>query len=226
MLQLIDKGKIYLYLVFLFILLSLHNINLINYINDFFKIKKITLESNIGNKINNEISESLNEFYNSSIFSIKTKKIQNILNNFNIIGEYKIKKEYPSAIKIELKETKILAYYFDNNKKTYIGLNGKKIINKISEEDLPLIVGNVNVKIFLELNDKLNKNGFKINDFKKLYFFKSNRWDLLYQDKILIKLSNNNLDFSLNLLKKILNISLSNGVKVIDLRIKDKIILS
>ncbi len=226
MLQLIDKGKIYLYLFFLFILLSLHNINSINYINDFFKIKKITLESNIGNKINNEIYESLNEFYNSTIFSIKTKKIQNILNNFNIIGEYKIKKEYPSAIKIELKETKILAYYFDNNKKTYIGLNGKKIINKIVEEDLPLIVGNVNVKIFLELNDKLNKNGFKINDFKKLYFFKSNRWDLLYQDKILIKLSNNNLDFSLNLLKKIINISLSNGVKVIDLRIKDKIILS
>ena len=105
-------------------------------------------------------------------------------------------------------------------------MNGKKIINKIVEEDLPLIVGNVNVKIFLELNDKLNKNGFKINDFKKLYFFKSNRWDLLYQDKILIKLSNNNLDFSLNLLKKIINISLSNGVKVIDLRIKDKIILS
>tara|TARA_Y100000591_G_C21807819_1_gene685977 strand:+ start:911 stop:1591 length:681 start_codon:yes stop_codon:yes gene_type:complete len=226
MLQLKDKKKIYLYLVFLFIFLSLHNINSINFINDSFKIKKITLESNLENKINNEISESLNEFYNSSIFSINTKKIQNILKNINIIGEYRIKKEYPSAIKIELKETKILAYYFDNNIKTYIGLNGKKIKNKIVKEDLPLIIGNVNVEIFLDLNDKLTKNGFKLNNFKKLYFFKSNRWDLLYQDKILIKLSNNNLDLSINLLKKILNRSLSNGVKIIDLRIKDKIILS
>ena len=37
MLQLIDRRKIYFYLVLLLILLSTHNLNSINYINDFFK---------------------------------------------------------------------------------------------------------------------------------------------------------------------------------------------
>ena len=39
-------------------------------------------------------------------------------------------KEYPSVIKIDLKKTNILAYYFDNNQKTFLGENGKKITNK------------------------------------------------------------------------------------------------
>ena len=154
-------------------------------------------------------------------------EIRAILDNFNIISEYKIKKEYPSVIKIELKETNILAYYFHDNEKIYLGENGKAIKNKQSvKDDLPLIVGQVDIKKFLEMKKKLIKNGFKLNDFEKFYFFKSNRWDLLFKNKIIVKLPIENLDVSLSLLKDIIENSNLNDVKIIDLRIKKSVILS
>ena len=100
MLQLIDRGKIYLYLFLLLILFSTHNVNSTNKINNFFKIKKIILKSNIEENVKQEIAASLDQFLNFNIFSINPNKIKAILNNFNIISEYKIKKEYPSIIKI------------------------------------------------------------------------------------------------------------------------------
>jgi len=169
----------------------------------------------------------LNKFYSFNIFSLNSEEISNVLDDFSIISEYKIKKEYPSVIKIDLKKTNILAYYFDNNQKTFLGENGKKITNKkYANRDLPLIVGHVDIKKFLELKKKLINNGFKLNDFDKFYFFKSNRWDLLYKNKITIKLPVNDLNFSINLLKDIIQNSNINKVKVIDLRIKNRVILS
>ena len=227
MLQLIDKGKIYLYLVLLLILFSIHNVNSTNSINNFFKIKKIILKSSIEESINKEISASLDQFYNFNIFSINPIEIRAILDNFNIISEYKIKKEYPSVIKIELKETNILAYYFYDNEKTYLGENGKAIKNiQFVKDDLPLIVGQVDIKKFLDLKKKLINNGFKLNDFSKFYFFKSNRWDLMLKNKIIVKLPIDNLEISLNLLKNIIENSNLNDVKIIDLRIKKRVILS
>ncbi len=225
--QLIDRGKIYLYFSLLLVLLSIHNINSTNLINNFFKIKKITLDSNIDESINEEIFTSLKKFYNLNIFSENLKEIENILDKFNIINEYKIKKEYPSNIKIELIKTNILAYYYDNNEKTYLGENGKKIkdINSL-RTDLPLIIGKVDINNFLSLNNKLMDNGFELNDFVKFYAFKSNRWDLLYRNKILIKLPIDEVDFSLNLLKRMLKNSNLENVNIIDLRIKNRIILT
>ncbi len=227
MLQLIDRGKIYLYLFLLLILFSIHNVNSANTINNFFKIKKIILKSSIEENVKQEIAASLDQFLNFNIFSINPDEIKAILNNFNIISEYKIKKEYPSIIKIELKETNILAYYFHDNQKIYLGENGKEIINKqFVKNDLPLIVGQVDINKFLDLQKKLIENGFKLNDFEKFYFFKSNRWDLLFKSKIIVKLPIDNLDVSLSLLKDIIKSSNLNDVKIIDLRIKKRIILS
>ena len=227
MLQLIDRGKIYLYLFLLLILFSTHNVNSTNKINNFFKIKKIILKSNIEENVKQEIAASLDQFLNFNIFSINPNKIKAILNNFNIISEYKIKKEYPSIIKIELKETNILAYYFHDNQKIYLGENGKEIINKqFVKNELPLIVGQVDINKFLDLQKKLIENGFKLNDFEKFYFFKSHRWDLLFKSKIIVKLPIDNLDVSLSLLKDMIKSSNLNDVKIIDLRIKKRVILS
>ena len=174
-----------------------------------------------------KISNSLNKFYNDNIFSVNSEEVKEILDNFDIISEYKIKKEYPSNLKIKLKETNILAYFFENNQKTFIGENGKKIENKIViRDDLPLIVGNVDIKEFLELKKKLNDNGFKLNDFKTFYSFKSKRWDLLFKNEIIIKLPIDDIEFSINLLKKIIKNSNIKDIKIIDLRVKNRIILS
>ena len=227
MLQLIDKVKIYFYILLLFTLLSIHNLNSLSSINKFFKINKIILISNLEENLNQKIISSLEDFYNFNIFSLRSNEIISILENFNIINDYKIMKEYPSVIKIDLKKTNILDYYFDKNQKTFLGENGKKITNKkYTNNDLPLIVGDVDIKKFLELKKILINNGFKLNDFDKFYFFKSNRWDLLYKNKITIKLPNEDLNFSINLLKDIIQNSNVNNIEIIDLRIKNRVILS
>ena len=227
MLQFIGRSKIYIYLALLFILLSIHNLNSIIFINNFFKIKKIIINHSIEENLNQEILSSLNKFYGFNIFSINSVEISNVLNNFNIIGEYEIKKEYPSAIKIELKKTSILAYFFENNQKTYLGENGKKIIDKkFVTTKLPLIVGHVDVKKFLDLKRKLISNGFKLNDFDKFYFYKSNRWDLLYKNKIIIKLPIDDVDISINLLRDIIQTKNMKNINTIDLRIRNRVIIS
>lgn len=226
MLQLIDKSRIYFYLVLLLTLLSVHNLDSTNYISNFFKVQKITINSDIEEGLNRKISVSLDQFYNFNIFSINPDEIIKILENYNFINEYKIKKEYPSSIKIDLKQTNILAYYFDNNKKTYIGENGKKIKEIFFfNNDLPLIVGKVDILKFLELKKKLIDNGFELTDFVKFYSFKSNRWDLIYKNEIIIKLPITDLDNSLSLLKDLIENSNVNDVKIIDLRVKNRVIL-
>ncbi len=224
--RLIDRGKIYFYLVLLLILLSIHNLNLVNNINNFFKIKKIILISNIEEALNQEISNSLDKYYSRNIFSLDSGDIKTMLDKFNIISEYKIKKEYPSVIKINLIETKILAYYFENNQKIYVGENGKKIRKKqIVSNDLPIIEGEVDIKKFLKLKKALINNGFKLNDFIIFYFNKSNRWDLVYNNQIIVKLPIDEINYSISLFKDIIESSNIDEIKIIDLRIKNRIVL-
>ena len=227
MLQLIDRGKIYFYIALLLILLSIHNLNSINFLNNFFKIKKIHLVSDIEKNLSEEIVASLNNFYNFNIFSINSSEIHQILDDHNFIDGYKIRKEYPSVIKIELKQTKILAYFFEDGEKIFIGENKKKIRNnEIALDNLPFIVGKVNINEFFVLKKKLIENGFELNDFNTFYFFKSKRWDLSYKDKIIVKLPIKDIDSSLTLFRDMLENSNTQGVKVIDLRIKNSIIIS
>ena len=65
-----------------------------------------------------------------------------------------------------------------------------------------------------------------MNNFSKIYSYKSNRWDLLFKNDLLVKLPFDELDESIKILKEIINSNKIENVKIIDLRIKDKVILS
>ena len=58
-----------------------------------------------------------------------------------------------------------------------------------------------------------------------LYFFPSNRWDILTYDNILIKLPQEDISKSLNLAHKIISSTDFNNKKLIDLRIKNHMII-
>ena len=227
MLQSIDKKKIYFYIILLLILVSTHNLEAIKFANNFFKIQKITVSNNIDKNLNDEITNSLNKFKNFNIFFLNQNEIREIIEKHNVVSEYSVSKEYPSSVNIYLKQTNILAYYFDKNKKTYIGENGKKIIREqLKPKNIPLVVGDVDIPAFLILTRKIKQNGLKLNDFVKFYSFKSNRWDLIYKNNLTLKLPQENLDNSLALFKNIIENKNIDDVKIIDLRIKNKIILS
>ena len=79
-----------------------------------------------------------------------------MLNNFNLISELKINKEYPSTLKIELKEAKICNTLLKITESIFLGDNGKKIQKNLNYENIPLIVGNIEIKSFLDLRKKIS----------------------------------------------------------------------
>jgi cell division protein FtsQ len=60
---------------------------------------------------------------------------------------------------------------------------------------------------------------------KTLFFFPSNRWDILTNDDILIKLPQDNLTESLNLAYKIINSNDLKNKNLIDLRMNNHLII-
>ena len=155
---------------------------------------------------------------------LKKKKIQNIITKHNIIEEYSIKKIYPSTLNIEIKPTKFLAKVNDSNK-LIVGSNGKLISTKQNSNALPNLYGVFNSKEFLEFKINIEKSKFNFTEFKTIYFFSSSRWDILTIDDILIKLPQKNFSESLNLAYKIINNNEFKNRKMIDLRIKNHLII-
>uniref|UniRef100_UPI0040490CF3 cell division protein FtsQ/DivIB n=1 Tax=Candidatus Pelagibacter sp. TaxID=2024849 RepID=UPI0040490CF3 len=183
---------------------------------------KINIEglSNIQNlKISNELS---NLFY-KDIFFMDKKEINNIMNKYNFIEEYSIKRIYPSTINVKIKPTKYLARTSNDNK-LLVGANGKLIKNEENNEILPYIFGEFNSTDFLDLKKNIEQSKFTFKELKTLYFFQSNRWDILTNNDILIKLPLNNSLEPLNLAYKIIS-SDEIEKKIIDLRVKNHLII-
>ena len=216
------KNKIIVYLILLFIL-STTNGKFAGSQNNYSSIDyKINIEglSNIQNlKISNELS---NLFY-KDIFFMDKKEINNIMNKYNFIEEYSIKRIYPSTINVKIKPTKYLARTSNDNK-LLVGANGKLIKNEENNEILPYIFGEFNSTDFLDLKKNIEQSKFTFKELKTLYFFQSNRWDILTNNDILIKLPLNNSLESLNLAYKIINND-EIKKKIIDLRVKNHLII-
>ena len=88
------------------------------------------------------------------------------------------------------------------------------------------VSGKKNQKKQNHLNNLLKSNDLVLYDFIKFYLHKSNRWDLIYKKNITIKLPVDDLEFAIDLLKNIINSDKINNIKIIDLRIKNNIVLS
>ena len=82
------------------------------------------------------------------------KEINNIMNKYNIIEEYNIKRIYPSSINVKIKPTKYLARTSSDNQ-LLVGANGKLIKDEENTEILPYIFGEFNSKDFLTLKKNI-----------------------------------------------------------------------
>ena len=220
--QLIDKkNKIIIYLLLLFILSTTNGKFFENRKNYFFKINNI----NIGglSKIDNsKIFNQLNNLQHKNILFIKKEEIFQVINNYNIIEEYSIKKIYPSTINIDIKPTKFVARLSKND--LLVGANGKLIKDKKHITTLPYIFGEFNSQDFLKLKKDITRSKFNFTNFKTLYFFSSKRWDILTKENTLIKLPQYNFVESLDFAYKILSNDEFKNKNLIDLRIKNHLI--
>jgi len=220
--QLIDKkNKIIIYLLFLFVLSTTSGKFVENKKNYSSKINQINIEG-LSKANNSKIAKELNNLFYKNILLIDKDEIQKVISKYNIVDEYSIKKIYPSTININIKPTKFVARLSNNDR--LVGANGKLIEDKRNSEILPYIFGEFNSQNFLKFKKNITQSKFTLTKFKTLYFFPSNRWDILTNNNILIKLPHNNFLESLNLAFKIISSDDFKNKNLIDLRVNNHLI--
>ena len=221
--QLTDKkNKIIIYLFFLFILSTTSGKFIENQNSYFSKINQINIEG-LSNTNNLKIYNQLKDLFYKNILLVGKEEIQKVIKNHNIIEEYSVKKIYPSTININIKPTKLVARISNNDQ--LVGANGKLIEDKENTEILPYIFGEFNSQNFLKFKKNIIQSKFTFAKFKTLYFFPSNRWDIVTNDDILIKLPQDNISKSLNLAYNIISSNDFKNKNLIDLRVNNQLII-
>ena len=216
------KSKKIIFYIFLFLFIGTLNNKDLNNI-DFPKIEKIYVIG-LDNESNSKLKQKLNIFKINNLFSINETEIKDVINRNNLVDSYSVFKEYPKFLKIEIKETKFLAYVKKGNDTFFLGSNGKLIDTKQTNLKLPIIFGNFKIDNFFELKKIIDKISFDYNSIKNLFFFKSGRWDIETYSGILIRLPNERIVESLKLVKKIMEEKDFGSFREIDLRQRNQLI--
>jgi cell division protein FtsQ len=222
--QLIDKKKrILIYLIFLIILSTTSNKTLEIRKNYLITVNKINV-SGLSEDKNLQITQKLNKLLFRNIFLIDKNYISKVISEYNLIERYRVKKIYPKQVNIEIEPTKYIAEIKGSNH-FLVGSNGKLITYEYTGESLPLFFGQFNSEKFLEFKESIKKSKFKFRDFKSIFFYFSNRWDIQTTDGILVKLPKQDLTKALSIAYKIIKDDQFKNNKVIDLRIFNQVIM-
>ena len=221
--HLLISKKISIYLLLFCFLVSINNISLMNI--SFPKIDKIEIIGlNLDEK--KKIESIINDANFKNIFYLDKKYLKKKINSINNIEQFEIFKNYPSTLKIFIKETKILARTKRNSLDYLIGSNGKLILNDYSVSNIPFVFGDLDINEFLNFKREIDQSNFNFEDITKLYYFKSKRWDIETYQGYLIRLSNDNVKNDLNLFIRLSDEDKFKNEIIIDFRQKDQIILN
>ena len=224
--------KKFIKLILLFIILTLLTTYTSKTIKDalnqskFFEIKKIEiLKNNLITK--NVIYNKLNEIKGRNIFLIKNSDIEKLLIEINFFNKVKIRKKYPDTIILNIFETKPLAILIKKKKKYLIDNKSNLIdLNKnINTTDLPTVFGESAEMYFLNFYDDLKKNDFLTDKIQNFYYFQIGRWDIQLLNGQLIKFPSINIVESIRQIVKLLNRKDMKKYNVIDIRIKNKVVV-
>ena len=226
---LIDNKKIRILFYFFFIFF-LSTIN-------FFKIEtnktqSIFLVNNIEilgtKKINkNELLQNLKLFYDQNILLIRKNDIQKIIEKYELIKEFNIKKVYPDKLKIEIYESEIVGFVIKNKKKYFLTDHKKLLLTddfNLITGTLPFIYGQNTEKYFSTFYNILNKKNFNLKLIKNYYFFESQRWDIELKNGLIVKFPIYELEKAIEISQELIKNKNFNTLSIIDLRIKGKVI--
>ena len=212
-----DKIKRILIYILIFLFAStIFNFQILNSFLKLFKINKIEIK-------NITYQKEFNFFEGQNIFNLNKRDVINVVIKFPNIEKYKINKIYPNQIRISLFETKPIGKIFKNNELFIIGSNGKIFKGK-DGKNLPLIEGTLEMNKINNFLKKIQLSTFSLNKMEKLVYYPSNRWDVIFNDKTILKLPSEQITTNIKRAEILLRTKDFKS-KVIDLRIKDKLIL-
>ena len=226
MLQLKNKNKSFFYVFAFLFLTTITNHNYSNILSNFFLVKDVNIETN-AYELRNILEKKTKFLIDENIFFLNRELILNKLKSLKFIENIEIHKKFPSTIRIQANKTDLIAITYINQKKYFVGLNGNFIPEKAvsNNKKLPVIFGKFKINDYIQIKDLLKKKNLKYNKIVKYYFHKNKRWDLYFENNIILMLPNNNIEYSLDIYE---NFSKQNQIKpnsIIDLRIPKRLIL-
>ena len=224
--QLINKNKIYFYIFSLIILSSILNTKITEFLTQQFLIKEINI-INDNSEIKRNIINNTESLKNRNIFQVKKDDVEIQLGDLNYLEQINVKKNYPFALIIEASKTKLLGITYIDEKKYYVGNNGEFIsTEKISNnKNLPIIFGEFEISHYFNLIKNLKKQNIDHSLISKYYFHKNKRWDLYFENNVIVMLPNKHIEHSLNIYQNFNKINQINPNTIIDLRIPKRLIL-
>ena len=217
----LKNRKIFLYIFLLLFIGTINNKNLDKSLA--MNISEIVV-TGLEKKDSLDLVNNLKFLEVENLFFLKPNEIKKIVEDNNLVERYKIFKEYPSRLIIEIKKTDFLAQTRRDGNFFFLGSNGAFIKTSTKQKNIPFIFGDFKNSNFFELKRIIDGSTFKFNEIKNLYFFKSGRWDIETSEGLMIRLPKDNLEDAIKLLIGFLDQGKKN-INTIDLRQKNQIVI-
>ena len=214
--------KIIIYILIFLILATITNRQL-SY--DFYKIKEFNING-LDQLETEKVYNDIKIFKNINIFLFNKKDVSKIIYSNKIIKEFDIVKIYPSTLKVKIKKTKFLAITKKNSIDYIVTSNGNLIKIKDTNLGLPFIFGEIDVNNFLYFKEIIDISNFEFKKIKDLYYFKSNRWDIITKEGIILKMPPNLTVKKMNLIFEVVKNNIFSGVKIIDFRQNNMMVIN
>ena len=194
---------------------------LLNDYNDFFEIKKITLNGRLKSNLNlikNIVNSGLYE--NKNIIEYDTFNIKNSLEKLNWINKVFIRKIFPNQIIIDIEEHREFAIFNENGKNFLISDEGKIIYEIKNPEAYKLIhlEGEFAIKNINEVKNFLINHAELKEHISKIIVFPNNRWNIIAHN-VLFKLPNKNTKKAITQINRFTNLK---NLEMVDLRFFEK----
>ena len=217
----LKNRKIFLYIFLLLFIGTINNKNLDKSLA--MNISEIVV-TGLEKKDSLDLVNNLKFLEVKNLFFLKPNEIKKIVEDNNLVERYKIFKEYPSRLIIEIKKTDFLAQTRRDGNFFFLGSNGAFIKTSTKQKNIPFIFGDFKNSNFFELKRIIDDSTFKFNEIKNLFFFKSGRWDIETSEGLMIRLPKDNLEDAIKLLIDFLDQGNEN-INTIDLRQKNQIVI-
>ncbi len=214
------KIKLFFYSLLVIILTSINNYNFNK--KDVFNIKHVYVNG-FSKEKNELIKNELKKVYEKNIFFINKDYFFDLINR-NDTKYLNIKKNFPNKLILNFTPAIPVCIIETQNDKIILGDNGKKLDTFIRKKNLPTVSGSSDIENIYYVINLLFRSNLDYKEIDKIIFFKSGRFDINFNKGITIKFPIKINEDIINHSSSLLNDKKFANSKIIDLRIKNKII--
>ena len=213
-------------LIFIFLIVIIVFLKFPSLLNNSFQIKNVIIEGSEKSNIS-EIENNVTEF-KGNLIGLNFNSIKKIVESSEWVKRASIKKVLPSTLKINITENDPYAIYFQEGKSFLIDLDGS-IITEINlnnyEDDLLFVRGENSPELLEQLIRDISIAFPNLTQtLEEVEFIEKRRWNLKLNNKLLVKLPDENIQQSLKNLKQLFEEQevMESNIIEIDLRIQGR----